>query len=80
MGITMTTDQAAVERHVEEIRGIYRTRFGRELLPDEVAAVRKGGELRAQTGIGGRDFQSTRELAAVMNWGLVVEPRDHASR
>jgi hypothetical protein len=76
LGVTDVVDRDRVEAHVEEIKAVYRERFGRELTGAEVAAVRKGGELRSVVSTGGREFRSTRELAEALGWGLSVRPRD----
>ena len=73
-GITERVDYEAAERLVAEARSQYRTRFGRELRPEEEAALRKQAELRSVLVTGGRGASSSWELAERHRWGVVKAP------
>jgi hypothetical protein len=75
-GIREVVDQSSVQSHIDAIQGVYRSRFGRELTPDELAAVRRGGELRSVATSAARPVPvSAYELAAEMGWDVLVRGR-----
>ena len=73
-GITEHVDHEAAEQLVAETRTRYRTMYGRELDPGELATTRRQAEMRSVVVEGGRAPESSWGLAERHRWGVLKEP------